>query len=289
MRSKTSAAILLASLAALASCSQDPGGRDSSQAESSADSRSGPAFSPAAAPGVAFSYNYNFELPDQRIAKVQEGHARACEQLGVARCRITGMTYGVDESDQVGATLRLKLDPAVARGFGKQAADLVQSSEGRLINLAISGDDAGSSILASQRRSGELEPRIAELEARLASLSPSDPSRGTLVSQIEALKQQLSERRQAIQYGQELLASTPMTFEYYGRGAVPGFHGNPIREAWHTLMSTVVTLVRVLLQLLAVLIPLGLLVALVILLWRSRPMRWLRRWAGRKQVAAEEK
>lgn len=288
MRLKTSAPILLASLAALASCSQDPNGREASQADSSAESRSGPAISPSAAPGVAFSYNYNFELPDQRIAKVQEGHARACEQLGLAKCRITGMTYGVDESDQVGASLRLKLDPTLARSFGRQASDLVHSSDGRLINLAISGDDAGSSITASQRRTAELERRIEDLEARLAAIPASDPSRGSIVSQIESLREQLSEQRRVIQSGQDMLASTPMTFEYYGRGAVPGFHGDPLREAWHTLISTVVTLVRVLLQLLAVLIPLGLLVAVIILLWRSRPMRWVRRWARRDPSAGNE-
>lgn len=288
MRLKTSAPILLASLAVLASCSQDPSSRESSGAESSADSRSGPSFSPTAAPGVAFSYNYNFEVPDQRIAKVQEGHARACEQLGVTKCRITGVTYGVDESDQVAGMLRLKLDPALARGFGKQASDLVQSSDGRLINLAISGDDAGSSIVASQRRTGDLERRTADLEARLAAIPASDPSRGTLASQIESLRQQLSDERQSIQSGQDLLATTPMTFEYYGRGAVPGFHGDPIREAWHTLISTVVTLVRVLLQLLAVLIPLGLLAALIVLLWRSRPMRWMRGWFRPKASAEEQ-
>ena len=287
MRLTTSAPILLAGLAALASCSQEPG-RESSSADTAEESRSGPNVSPSAAPGVAFSYNYNFELPDQRIAKVQEGHARACEQLGIAKCRITGMTYGVDESDQVGAMLRLKLDPALARGFGKQASDLVQSSDGRLINLAISGDDAGSSILSSQRRTGDLERRIADLESRLASLPASDGSRGTLASQIDSLRQQLSEERQSIQSGQDLLATTPMTFEYYGRGAVPGFHGDPLREAWHTLISTVVTLVRVLLQLLAVLIPLALMIALIILLWRSRPIRWVRQWARNKSSVEEQ-
>ena len=288
MRFRTSAPILLASAAVLASCSQERSASDSAQSDSSEASRSGPEISPSAAPGVAFSYHYNFELPDQRIAKVQEGHARACEELGLAKCRITGMTYGVDESDQVGATLRLKLDPALARGFGKQASDLVQSSDGRLINLAISGDDAGSSISASQRRTTDLERRIADLEAKLAALPASDRSRGALISQIEVLRQQLSEQQQVIQSGQDLLASTPMTFEYYGRGAVPGFHGDPLREAWHTLISTVVTLVRVLLQLLAVLIPLGLMLALVILLWRSRPMRWVRGWARPKSTQEDQ-
>ena len=51
----------------------------------------GPNVGPTAAPGVAFNYRYAFRLPAERIAQVQEQHARTCEGLGVARCRITGM------------------------------------------------------------------------------------------------------------------------------------------------------------------------------------------------------
>src|SRR4051812_2612282 len=52
-----------------------------------------PDIAPRAAPGVAFNYRYAFRLPPKRIAQVQEEHAQACEKLGVARCRITGMLY----------------------------------------------------------------------------------------------------------------------------------------------------------------------------------------------------
>lgn len=69
-----------------------------------------------------------------------------------------------------------------------------------------------------------------------------------------------------------------MKFEYYGRGGVPGFRGNPLRAAWHTLITTVVRLSGFLLQALAVLLPLGLLFALIVALWRTRPIRAVRRW-----------
>jgi uncharacterized membrane protein len=69
-----------------------------------------------------------------------------------------------------------------------------------------------------------------------------------------------------------------MAFHYYGRGGVPGFRGNPIHEAWQTFVMTVVWLVGMLLQALAVLVPLGLLVAVLIALWRTRPIRSVRSW-----------
>ena len=38
----------------------------------------------------------------------------ACEQRGLAKCRITGITFSVDRDDNVAAQLTLKLDPMIA-------------------------------------------------------------------------------------------------------------------------------------------------------------------------------
>ena len=66
---------------------------------------------------------------------------------------------------------------------------------------------------------------------------------------------------------------------------MPGFRGNPVREAWQTFVATIVWLVDILLQALAVLVPLGLLAALFVALWRTRPMRAFRRWVKGAQEA----
>lgn len=286
MSLKRSGLILLLASAAIVSCSQQPEQSSPSQ-EMAADSARAPDIAPSAAPGVAFAYGYNFQLPDKRISEVQEGHARECEQLGLAKCRITGMTYGIDENEQVSGSLRVKLNPAIARSFGKQAWGLVEKSDGRLVNLQISGDDVGSGIDAAQRRRSELSQRITDLEKKLAALPAADPGRSDLISQIEALKEEIGGQQRAIDSGQDQLANTPMTFDYYGSGGVPGFRGNPIREAWHTLVATVVITIRFLLQALAVVLPLALLVGLLILIWRSAPIRWLRRWLWENGVSSD--
>lgn len=276
---KRSALLYLLSAVALTSCSQQAD-RASSSEDAASESASAPDIAPSAAPGVAFSYAYNFQLPDKRISEVQERHARTCEQLGLAKCRITGMTYGIDDNEQVSASLKVKLDPAIARSFGKDAWGLVEKSDGRLVNLAISGDDVGSGIGSAERRRSELELRIADLEKKLAALPSADPGRSALIGQIEALKEEIGGQQRAIDAGQEALANTPMTFDYYGSGGVPGFRGNPLREAWLTLVGTVVMAVRLLLQALAVILPLALLAGLLLLVWRSAAVRWLRRWLG---------
>src|SRR4051794_11328006 len=105
---------LLAGTAIVAcSCSKN----DNSQPSTSRETSSAPDISPTAAPGVAFNYAYEFSLADDRISATQEAHASACENLGLARCRITGMSYSVDEHEQVTAELDLKLDPMIARQF----------------------------------------------------------------------------------------------------------------------------------------------------------------------------
>jgi uncharacterized lipoprotein len=259
------------------SCSQSQSGK--SRSSEDAATSSSPNISPTAAPGVAFNYNYDFSLPDDRISATQEAHASTCEKLGVARCRITGMTYSVDQNQQVTAELDLKLDPSIARQFGKSAQQSVEGNDGKLVRLEIGSSDEGQVIeLATKQKSG-ISAQIERLQQELAKTKPGTLARANLVSQIEALQQQASEQNRAIEASQATLASTPMAFHYYGRGGVPGFRGNPVREAWHTFVTTVVWLVGMLLQALAVLVPVGLLIAAFVALWRTRPMRALRRWA----------
>lgn len=270
----TLAAVLFLSL----SCSKnEPQPRRTEQYESS-DASSPPDVSPSAAPGVAFRYGYEFSLPDKRISATQEAHASECEKLGLARCRITGMSYSVDQHEQVTAELDLKLDPSIARQFGKSAHQLVERSDGKLIRLDIGSSDEGTAIGQATRQKTDVAAQIDRLQQELAKTKPGTAAHANLLSQIETLRQQASEQTRAIEAGQAALASTPMEFHYYGRGGVPGFRGNPVREAWQTFVTTVVWLVGILLQALAVLIPLGVLLAVCIALWRTRPIRALRRW-----------
>lgn len=273
----------VASLAALAlflctSCSQREG-RGSSQNVAEADTSEPPNISPATAPGVALDYGYEFSLPDQRISATQEAHASACEKLGLAQCRITGMSYSVDQDEQVTAELDLKLDPQIARQFGKSAQQLVEGNDGKLIRLDIGSSDEGEAISQATKQRSSISAQIQQLQAELAKTKPGTQARADLMSQIQALQEQASEQTGAIERSQAALASTPMKFQYYGRGGVPGFRGNPFHAAWSTLATTIVWLVNILLQALAVLVPIAILLAVFIALWRTRPMRAFRRWA----------
>jgi hypothetical protein len=285
MQSRPIRLTLLASTALIlcSSCSERRQQTDRSQQTEERDASSPPNISPTAAPGVAFNYDYEFNLPDERISATQEAHAQACEKLGVARCRITGMSYSVDQNEQVTAELDLKLDPIIAREFGKSALQNVQSNDGKLIRLEIGSSDEGQAIDQATKQKNDVAAQIAQLQQELARSKPGTDAHANLLSRLQGLQQQASEKTHAIESSQAALASTPMKFEYYGRGGVPGFRGNPVREAWHTFVTTIVWLVGILLQALAVLVPTGILIALFIAIWRTRPVRAFRRWVKNTQ------
>ena len=266
------------------SCSQAPQGDSSESSTELRRAGEAPDIAPSAAPGVSFNYDYRFRLPDNRISATQEAHAAACEQMGLVKCRITGMSYSVDRDENVSASLNLKLDPAIARAFGKSASALVEKNDGRLDSLEIGSNDEGEQIGNANRERAAIQDRIAKIEAELARTKDGD-QRAALTQQLDALRAEASRQTNVIAGSETALASTPMTFTYYGEGGAPGFRGNPLRESWHLFVATFITLAGFLLRAIAVLVPLGLVLAVLVLLWRSPPVRHVRRWLWENGVA----
>lgn len=266
---------------ALVGCSQAPDQSASSEApavaEAVADAAGGPNVSVTAAPGVAFNYNYAFRLDDDRIAKVQEDHAAACEALGINRCRITGMTYRLIRENEVEAQLQFKLDPAIARRFGKDAITSVQKAEGVLALANVTGEDVGTQIGESQRRSAAIGDEITRLEARLKQGGLGDRERTELQQQIAELRQQQNGESDTRRTGEALLATTPMTFDYQGTGGLPGIgYGNPFSDALNTLIRSGSLMLSFVLVVGAAILPWAIFFALLLLLWRSGPIVALR-------------
>lgn len=233
-----------------------------------------PGISPAAAPGVAFSYRYAFVLPDTAITGVQEAHAAACEKLGPTQCRITGMRYSLVDEDRVRASLEFKLAPALARQFGKDGIAAVEKAEGKLVDAAIEGEDVGTRIDDSQGRSAGLRAELARIEARLASGGLGDAERTELQQQADRIRQQLAGEQAMRTEGEARLANTPMRFDYSGSAGFT-LGGDPLGDAAHSGWTSLVTMVSFVLLALGVLLPWAALAGLVV--WLVR--RWLR---GRK-------
>lgn len=292
---------LCASFLVLAACSQErgaeeaaaSGGYDAAGAatEAASDAASeAPSIGPSAAPGVAFNYRYAFRLPATRVAAVQEEHAAACEKLGLNRCRITGMRYRLVEGEDIQAMLAFKLDPELARQFGKDGIAAVTRAEGMLVDSEISGEDVGTGIKQSSTRSKGLRERLAEIEARLKQGRVPAAERAELQQQVESLREQLANEAASRTDGEEMLAKTPMVFDYGSGSAIPGFDGaSPMRDAWRASVGSFVTMVGFILMALGVLLP-WILVGLVALaVWRTPPLRAVRGWVARREAKSSDR
>ena len=192
-----------------------------------------PEVRPEAAPDVAFGYRYRFGIAADRIAGVQQHHARVCEELGNARCRVTGMNYNRRGEDRVEAELRLAIEPSLAHRFGQTALDSVRQAEGDLADSQITGTDVGTGIRASNRTIDQLQAELRELEQRIAAAGREEAKIG-----LRDEAAQLRERIRSLQDGRseqrEQLATTPVSLSYSSalyRAGEPDF-GGAMENAW---------------------------------------------------------
>lgn len=241
----------------------------------------GPGISVTAAPGVAFNYRYAFRLPSNRISATQEAHAQMCERLGLARCRITGMRYRLENERDISAMLELKLDPAIARNFGKQATALVTRGKGMLVDQEISGVDAGAAIGDANRTEARAQDDLARVEADLRHPGLNNATRERLLAEAAALRSETRAVAANRDADRESLARTPMVFTYGSGSLIPGFDtSSPIREALANAAEMFVGAIGVIITLVAALLPWAVLLALALWIIRRFAPGWPRRRAG---------
>lgn len=224
--------------------------------------------------GVAFDYSYSLVLPSTRIGDMQEDHARACERLGTARCRITGLRYSVDRQGDVSASLALKVAAPIARAFGRDGVKRAESMGATLTGADISGTDVASEAAVTTFQQADLDSNRARITRELARANLSPRERTELLRQQAALAEPIRAAAAQAATQRENLANTPMTFAYRtgrGTGLIDRF-----RDAGDTALGSIGQTLTALLWVVAGLGPPLLVLSLVFLLSR----RWGRRWWG---------
>ncbi|QAY76578.1 DUF4349 domain-containing protein [Sphingosinicella sp. BN140058] len=238
--------------------------------EDAAGTPTPPGVSPTAAPGVAFNYRYAFRLPGLRISAVQEQHAAACEKLGVSRCRITGMHYEQNGEDDIEAQLAFKLDPALARAFGREGIGAVTRAGGELRSADITGTDVGAEIAAGNQSGAQIGDELSRIEQQLARPGLSASERAELQRQAQELR--ASARTNQVQQSDRRaqLASTPMVFVYQA-----GDTGGPIASAARDSLKMLSHSIATLLVIIVTLLPWAIFLLLLWLVWRWANRRFL--------------
>lgn len=172
-------------------------------------------------PGSAFDYRYAFRLPAARIASVQESNAQGCDRLGPARCRITAMRYTVGDDNQVAAVLTLKIDPTLARPFGKAASATVRSAGGATTNADVAGADSVAATGRSDTVIARLRDALGNSEAQLRG-TMTDEQRAQLSDKAERLRGAIATIGEIDQSAGGGIATTPVILTYGSSGAIPG-------------------------------------------------------------------
>lgn len=199
-------------------------------------------------PDSAFDYRYAFSLPAGRIEAVQESHARGCDQLGPARCRITAMRYNRDAQNGIVAVLALKIDPTLARAFGKAAAQTVTGAHGTLTDSDIAGAD---SITASGRADTvvvRLRDALSNAEAQLRAAT-TDDQKTQATARAERLKSAIATIGEVDQGAGTSVATAPVLLTYNAGSAISAIGGAPdatFDAAGDTFLSSLAGLLVVL-------------------------------------------
>jgi hypothetical protein len=222
-----------------------------------------------AAPGVAFNYRYAYRLANARIQAAQEAHAQMCEKLTITRCRITGMRYSLVNERDIAASLELKLDPAIARQFGKDATKVVTDAEGMLVDQQVAGIDMGPTIEGANRGRAELQDELDRINRELARPGLDNVVRDRLLSEASQIRAQMRGLGEQRRSAEESLATTPMAFHYGSGATVPGFdEERPIARAIERAGENFQGAIGFLIVAAATLLPWALLLALLVWLWR---------------------
>ena len=262
-------------ICALAACSKAPDGGAGE-----------PDIAGNASAGVAFDYSYSLMLPSARISDLQEEHARSCERLGVARCRITGLRYSVGSGGNVSASLAMRVASPLARAFGREGVKLAERSGAILTGANITGTDVEAANRAATNNDNAIATERDRIAQALARTGISAAERVELLRQQAALNEQARARRADTAERQESLANTPIAFIYEtGRGTALM---DRVRDAGDTALSSIGITLSIILWSVAALGPPLAMIVLLLLLWRRWGGRWWSRlvaWTDRHETA----
>lgn len=252
----------------LAGCSKAPEGNMPGEAATSAS-------------GVAFSYRYGFRLPSDGIADALEAQAQACEQLGPARCRITGMDYRLDGSGQAAASLDTQVTASIARGFGHQGIKRVEAAGGVLAGAEITGTDMVAATETARSTEKAASVDRSAIDRQLARTDLSADARSDLLTRRAELLRTERDGEAAAATAQASLSTTPIHFAY-AAGTGVGLKAQ-LAEAAHAAYASLTWTLVTLLTLLAYLGPPLLLLLLLALLWHRFGRPWWTRLFGDTQ------
>lgn len=226
---------------------------------------------PVSLPRIAYTYEYGFRLPGDRIQSIQQRHADMCESQGPQVCRILDMSTSGAEGDYASAQLTLAVAAGQARAFGTRLAKSVEEGGGEPVSSTIAGEDLSKQIVDTEARLRArtvLRDRLMEVLATrkgsVAELVEAERGVAQVNEEIDQARSWLTDMRQRVDYSR-------MTIHYNSGGPLPGDDTGPVRAALADIGPTLAWAIALLIRALTVIVPLGLFAwAIMVLVRRLR-------------------
>ncbi|MDX2233317.1 MAG: DUF4349 domain-containing protein [Hyphomonadaceae bacterium] len=241
---------------------------------------------PARTPGagaalMAYVYGATLEFPTREVRAAMARHEAACRAAGPATCQVLGSTVNAVSDEQIYGTIQLRAEPRWLEGFRAGLEGDARGAGGRVRETSVASEDLTRQIVdidARLRAQKTLRDRLQQLlrarPGRLADLLETERELARVQGEIDSAESQLAVMR-------ERVATALLNLGYQSRpNAVTGGTFAPLAEAFTEFFSIVMLGFAFIVRLIAVLIPVG--VVLAPLAWLF--LRWRRARAAKKMA-----
>lgn len=241
----------------------------------------------ATVPKIAYAYSFGFSISAKSMPVLQRKHAQLCEAMGPQSCRVMQMSQSGNEGDYASGELELEVAASQVKAFGNELGKAAESTGGKQISNAVSGEDLSKQIVDTQAR---LQARQL-LRSRLMELLASH--NGSVAELIEA-ERGVADVNEEIDEEQRLLKELNGRVEFsrvsinYQSGASAGYGFTaPIAAAFRNLGSILGTVIAGLIVISISLVP----IVLFVIAWRwawRRGKSFLRRFQARASILSSD-
>lgn len=237
----------------------------------------------AGAPLLAYVYGASLELPFREVRATMARHEAACRAAGPAVCSVLGSSVNATGDEQVFGQMQLRAAPRWLDAFRAGLDAEARTAGGRVRETSVSSEDLTRQIVdtdARLRAQKTLRDRLQQLlrsrPGRLSDLLETERELARVQGEIDSAESQLAVMRQRV-------ATSLLNLGYQSKpNAVTGGTFAPVASALTEFAGIVMQGFAVIIRLVAVLIPVGAVLApLAWLVWR-----WRRRRAAAKAQAA---
>ena len=225
-----------------------------------------------AIPQLAYVYRYALAAPPDGVRSLVARHEQACFMAGPTICQVTGSTIREDDEDKVSATLSIRAQPQWLRLFRQTLEGDAKAAGGRLVTSDTASDDLARELVdteAALKAKTVLRDRLQETlrtrPGKAKDFFEMEQQLAGVQAEIDAARSELTSMRTQV-------AASELKIEYSSEGMfAPRGALQPLGQAADDVVGIFVGTLAMLIRALALLTPIGGLVALV--WWVSRGRR----------------